>query len=148
LPFARQSGAAVSKPQKRQRRKTVAIRQPSRTKERADEIADLISTAGEKLVELSIQWFELNDERGLSHARRMLDAKEVTLMVSAHLEGGMAHISLNLLRTEIPMPRPFFEIQAPMLPWTLDSTNIAFGAEKIKGDGGSIWPESRNGRTR
>jgi hypothetical protein len=126
----------------------VAIRQPSRTKERADEIADLISAAGEKLVELSIQWFELNDERGLSHARRMLDAKEVTLMVSAHLEKGMAHISLNLLRTEIPMPRPFFEIQAPMLPWTLDSNNIPFSAEKLKSDSGSIWPESRNGRTR
>ena len=125
----------------------MAIRQPSRTKERADEIADLISAAGEKLVELSIQWFELNDERGLSHARRMLDAKEVTLMVSTHLEGGMAHISLNLLRTEIPMPRPFFEIQAPMLPWTLDSNNIPFGAEKVKSDS-SIWPESRNGRTR
>jgi len=43
-------------------------------------------------------------------ARQMLAAKEVTLMVSAHLEAGMAHISLNLLRTEIPMPRPFFEI--------------------------------------
>ena len=125
----------------------MAIRQPSRTKERADEIADLISAAGEKLVELSIQWFELNDERGLSHARRMLDAKEVTLMVSTHLAGGMAHISLNLLRTEIPMPRPFFEIQAPMLPWTLDSNNIPFGAEKVKSDS-SIWPESRNGRTR
>ena len=88
----------------------MALRQPSRTKERADEIADLISAAGEKLVELSIQWFELNDERGLSHARQMLAAKEVTLMVSAHLEAGMAHISLNLRRTEIPMPRPFFEI--------------------------------------
>ena len=126
----------------------MAIRQPSRTKERADEIADLISAAGEKLVELSIQWFELNDERGLSHARRMLAAKEVTLMVSAHLEAGMAHISLNLLRTEIPMPRPFFEIQAPMLPWTLNSPNIPFGAEKLNSDVGSVWPESRNGRTR
>ena len=126
----------------------MAIRQPSRTKERADEIADLISAAGEKLVELSIQWFELNDERGLSHARRMLAAKEVTLMVSAHLEAGMAHISLNLLRTEIPMPRPFFEIQAPMLPWTLDSPNIPFGAEKLKGDVGSMWPESHSGRAR
>ena len=126
----------------------MALRQPSRTKERADEIADLISAAGEKLVELSIQWFELNDERGLSHARRMLDAKEVTLMVSAHVEGGMAHISLNLLRTEIPMPHPFFEIQAPMLPWTFDSNNIPFGAEKVTSDSGSIWPESRNGRTR
>jgi len=126
----------------------VAIRQPSRTKERADEIADLISAAGEKLVELSIQWFELNDERGLSHARQMLNAKEVTLMVSAHLEAGMAHISLNLLRTEIPMPRPFFEIQAPMLPWTLDSPSIPFGAEKLKGDVGSMWPESHSGRAR
>ena len=126
----------------------MAIRQPSRTKERADEIADLISAAGEKLVELSIQWFELNDERGLSHARQMLNAKEVTLMVSAHLEAGMAHISLNLLRTEIPMPRPFFEIQAPMLPWTLDSPSIPFGAEKLKGDVGSMWPESHSGRAR
>src|SRR5258705_4463372 len=54
-----------------------------------------ISAAGEKLVELSIQWFELNDERGLSHARRMLDAKEVTLMVSAHLDGDRKSTRLN-----------------------------------------------------
>src|SRR5207253_4488475 len=108
------SRGSLINPKPRRRRQSVATHQPSRAKERADEIADLISAAGEKLVELSIQWFELNDERGLAHARRMLDAKEVTLMVSAHLEGGMAHISLNLLRTEIPMPHPFFEIEAPM----------------------------------
>ena len=66
----------------------------------------------------------LNDERGLSHARRMLDAREVKLMLSAHLEeSGAARIALNLLRTDIPMPRPFFEVQAPMLPWTLNSPN-------------------------
>lgn len=97
------------------------VREPSRTKERADAIADLISVAGEKLVELSIEWFEMNDEQGLSHARRMLNGKEVKLMLSAHLEAGVAHIALNLLRTDIPMPRPFFEVQAPMLPWTLNA---------------------------
>jgi hypothetical protein len=126
----------------------VAMHRPSRAKQRADEIADLISEAGERLVALSIQWFELNDEQGLSHARRMLNSKEVTLMLSAHLEAGIGHISLNLLRTGIPMPRPFFEIKTPMLPWTLDSSEVPYGAEKITSDGWSIWPLSRNGRTR
>ena len=124
----------------------MATHQPSRAKQRADEIADLISSAGEKLVELSIQWFELNDEQGLTHARRMLNAKEVTLMLSAHLEAGMGHISLNLLRTDVPMPRPFFEIKTPMLPWTLDSGSIPFGAEKVRSDSGDIWSVSRSGR--
>ena len=122
--------------------------QPSRAKQRADEIADLITTAGEKLVELSIQWFELNDEQGLSHARRMLNSNEVTLMLSAHLEAGIGHISLNLLRTGIPMPRPFFEIKTPMLPWTLDSPATPLGAERLASDDSSIWPVSRNKRTR
>ena len=123
-------------------------RQPSRTKQRADEIAELISEAGEKLVELSIQWFELNDEQGLSHARRMLNSQEVTLMLSAHLQAGIGHISLNLLRTGIPMPRPFFEIKTPMLPWTLDSPATPLGAERLASDDSSIWPMSRNRRTR
>lgn len=97
-------------------------RQPIQAKERADEIADLISAACEKLIQLSSEWFDLNDEEGLLHARRMLNAKEVSLMLSAHLEAsGMAHIALNLLRTEFPMPRPFFEVRVPMLPWTLNS---------------------------
>ncbi len=98
-------------------------RQPIHAKDRADEIADLISAACEKLVQLSNEWFELNDEEGLLHARRLLKAKEVTLMLSTHLEarGGLAHIALNLLRTEFPMPRPFFEVRVPMLPWTLNS---------------------------
>ena len=126
----------------------MATHQPSRAKQRADEIADLISSAGEKLVELSIQWFELNDEQGLTHARRMLNAKEVTLMLSAHLEAGMGHISLNLLRTDVPMPRPFFEIKTPMLSWTLDSAGIPFGAEKVRSDSGDIWSVSRSGRSR
>ena len=125
----------------------MAMHQPSRTRERADEIADLISAAGEKLVDLSIQWFELNDEQGLSHARRMLNSKEVTLMVSAHLEAGMGHISLNLLRTDAPMPRPFFEVKTPMLPWTLASSEVPYETDKVKSDSWSIWPLSRNSRT-
>ena len=123
----------------------MALRQPIRAKERADEIADLISAAGEKMVELSLEWFELNDERGLSHARRMLDAREVKLMLSAHLEqSGAARIALNLLRTDIPMPRPFFEVQAPMLPWTLNSVNaLPGGPERER----MSWPTAeRNGR--
>jgi hypothetical protein len=123
-------------------------RKPSRTKQRSDEIAELISEAGEKLVELSIQWFELNDEEGLSHARRMLNSNEITLMLSAHLEAGIGHISLNLLRTGIPMPRPFFEVKTPMLPWTLDSPATPFGGERLASDDSSIWPLSRTKRTR
>lgn len=107
----------------------MAVRQPIRAKERADEIADLISSAGEKMVELSMEWFEMNDERGLSHARRMLDAREVKLMLSAYLDdGGVARIALNLLRTDIPMPKPFFEVQAPMLPWTLETPDALAGS--------------------
>jgi hypothetical protein len=107
----------------------VAVRQPIRAKERADEIADLISAAGEKMVELSMEWFEMNDERGLSHARRMLDAREVKLMLSAHVDDtGVARIALNLLRTDIPMPKPFFEVQTPMLPWTLETADAIAGS--------------------
>lgn len=122
-------------------------RQPSRTKQRADEIAELISDAGEKLVELTINWFELNDEQGLSDARRMLSSKDVTLMLSAHLEAGIGHISLNLLRTDAPMPRPFFEIKTPMLPWTLDSPSVPFGPETHASDDSSVWGLWRNRRT-
>ena len=101
-----------------------SIRQPSNAKARADEIADMVSPACEKLVELASEWFEVNDQQGLDHARRMLDADEVTLMLSVHMEAsGLAHIALNLLRTEIPMPRPFFEVRVPMLRWTVNSMN-------------------------
>jgi hypothetical protein len=110
------------------------IRQPARAKERADEIADLISAAGEKLVALSNEWFELNDEEGLRHARQMLDAKEVSLMLSVHLEpSGLGHIALNLLRTETPMPRPYFEVRVPMLPWSLNSMSLALGGSIAEG---------------
>ena len=110
-------------------------RQPVRAKERADEIADLISAACEKLVELSNEWFELNDEQGLLHARQMLNGKEVTLMLSTHLEAsGLGHISLNLLRTDFPMPRPYFEVRVPMLPWTLNSANLPIDAATRGGD--------------
>lgn len=96
------------------------VRQPVGAKERTDEIADSIAAACEKLVQLSNEWFELNDPNGLQHARRMLAANEVTLMLSAHLEeSGLGHISLNLLRTNAPMPRPYFEVRVPMLRWTL-----------------------------
>jgi len=124
----------------------VGLRQPHRSKERADEIADLISAAGEKLVALSLEWFELNDERGLAHARRMLNANEVTLMLSTHLKAGMAHISLNLLRTEVPMPRPFFEVQAPMLSWTLNSPDIPVDAANRAGEQWSTFSEPRRTR--
>jgi len=107
---------------------TVARKQqPIEAKERADEIAGLISEACEKLVDLSTEWFALNDKEGLVHAHRMLRAREVTLMLSAHVEqSGLAHIGLNLLRTETPMPRPFFEIQVPMLEWTLNAPGVLF----------------------
>ena len=71
---------------------------------------------------------------------------EILQPLVAHLEGGMGHISLNLLRTDAPMPRPFFEIKTPMLPWTLDSGSIPFGAEKVRSDSGDIWSVSRSGR--
>jgi hypothetical protein len=135
--FPRQAFLAVtSESRECLKRKTVAnIRQPIRAKERADEIADLISAACEKLVELSNEWFELNDEEGLMHARRMLNAKEVTLMLSAHLESqGLAQIALNLLQTEIPMPRPYFAVRVPMLPWTLNSADTPIDAATREGD--------------
>lgn len=124
-------------------------RQPIHAKDRADEIADLISAACEKLVQLSNEWFELNDEEGLLHARRLLKAKEVTLMLSAHLEasGGLAHIALNLLRTEFPMPRPFFEVRVPMLPWTLNSADVPIDAA-TRGSDNPLTPEPRGGRVR
>ena len=110
------------------------IRQPVRAKERADEIADLISAAGEKLVALSTEWFELNDEQGLQHARQMLDAKEVSLMMSVHLEpSGLGHIALNLLRTETPMPRPYFEVRVPMLPLSLNAMPLELGGSIVEG---------------
>jgi hypothetical protein len=121
------------------------IRQPARAKERADEIADLIAAAGEKLVALSNEWFELNDEQGLRHARQMLDAREVSLMLSVHLEqSGLGHIALNLLRTETPMPRPFFEVRVPMLPWSLDSGSLPLGGSIANGFDRTM-SEQRNG---
>jgi len=102
------------------------IQRPVEAKERADEIADLISEVCEKLVDLSTEWFELNDKEGLRHAQRMLDAQEVTLMISARVERGLAHVALNLLRTETPMPRPYFEVQVPMSPWTLGVPGVLF----------------------
>ena len=111
------------------------IRQPAHAKDRADEIGDLISAACEKLSALSTEWFELNDQRGLEHARSMLSAGEVSLMLSVHQEAsGLAHIAVHLLRTKIPMPRPYFEVQVPMLPWTLDSANTPFGDPRGSGD--------------
>ncbi|MEO5764710.1 MAG: hypothetical protein ABIR52_05315 [Casimicrobiaceae bacterium] len=93
---------------------------PFGAKERADSIADLVSEACEKLVELADDWFALNDKAGLAHAHRMLESREVTLMLSARVDdSGLSHVALNLLRTETPMPRPYFEIQVPMLPWKL-----------------------------
>lgn len=101
--------------------------QPIEAKERADQIAGLITEACEKLVDLSTEWFALNDNEGLIHAHRMLRAREVTLMLSARVEqSGLAHIGLNLLRTETPMPRPFFEIQVPMMEWTLNAPGVLF----------------------
>jgi len=124
-------------------------RKPSRTQQRSDEIAELISEAGEKLVGLAINWFELNDKQGLSHARRMLNSNEVRLMLSAYLgEGGIGHISLNLLRTNIPMPHPFFDIKTPMLPWTLDSSSPPLGAETLASDDSPAWRLWPNRRTR
>jgi hypothetical protein len=124
-------------------------RKPSRTQQRSDEIAELISEAGEKLVGLTINWFELNDKQGLSHARRMLNSNEVTLMLSAYLgEGGIGHISLNLLRTSIPMPRPFFDIKTPMLPWTLDSPSHPLDAERLASDDSPAWRLWPHRRTR
>ena len=96
------------------------IRQPANAKNRADHIGDLISAACEELVGLSHDWFELNDQEGLADARRMLEAKQIKLMVSIHQEdSGLAHIALNLLRTDYPMPKPFFEVCVPMLQSTL-----------------------------
>lgn len=105
------------------------IRRPVNAKERGDEIGDLISAACEKLTELSAEWFELNDQDGIRHARRMLDAKEVLLMLSVHMEeSGLAHVAINLLRTDAQMPRPFFEVRVPMLRWTLNPMELAIDA--------------------
>lgn len=96
------------------------LRQPSNAKGRADHIGDLVSDACEELLKLSTEWFELNDPEGLSEARRLLDAKRVEVIVIVSQESsGLAHISLNLVRTDAPMPRPFFEVRVPMLPSTL-----------------------------
>jgi hypothetical protein len=118
-------------------------RQPAGAKERADEIGDLISAVCEKLTVLSTEWFELNDHDGLRRARRMLEAKEVSLMLSMHMEeSGLAHIALHLLRTENPMPRPYFEVRVPMLHWTLDSTEPPIGATPT--GTGIFMPENRS----
>jgi hypothetical protein len=123
------------------------IRRPAGAKERADEIGDLVSAVCEKLAALSSEWFELNDQDGLRRARRMLDAKEVSLMLSMHMEeSGLAHIALHLLRTETPMPRPFFEVRVPMLHWTLNSTELPLDATPLSA--GIFMPESQSrGRT-
>jgi hypothetical protein len=123
------------------------IRQPAGAKERADEIGDLVSAVCEKLAALSTEWFELNDPDGLRRARRMLDAKEVSLMLSMHMEeSGLAHIALHLLRTETPMPRPFFEVRVPMLHWTLASMELPLDVPPV--GAGIFVPESRSkGRT-
>jgi len=123
----------------RQRRKTVATtRKPVGAKERADHVADLVSEACEKLVDLANEWFALNDREGMLHARQMLNSKEVTLMLSARVaESGLSHIALNLLRTETPMPRPYFEIQVPMLPWTLGPPDTPFDDRSLPSDRGS-----------
>lgn len=106
------------------------VRHPGGAKERADEIGDLISAACEKLIQLSNEWFELNDPHGLQHARKMLAANEVTLMLSTYLEeSGLAHMSLNLLRTDVPMPRPYFELRVPMPQWSLGAPNDSDGDE-------------------
>lgn len=121
---------------------------PIDTKGRTDEIADLITAATEKLIQLSTEWFELNDKEGLAHARRMLDDKEVTLMLSTHLdESGLAHVSLNLLRTKFPMPRPYFEVQVPMLPWTLDPAGVSIDAA-MRGGVSATKSDTRTRRTR
>ena len=100
-------------------------RNPTASKQRADHIADLVSEACEKLVDLAAEWFAINDKESLVHAQRMMNANEVTLMLSARVaESGLSHIALNLLRTETPMPRPFFEIQVPMQPWALGLPEI------------------------
>ena len=119
------------------------IRQPAGAKERADEIGDLVSAVCEKLAALSTEWFELNDPDGLRRARRMLGAKEVSLMLSMNLEeSGLAHIALHLLRTETPMPRPFFEVRVPMLHWTLNSTELSLDVTPV--GTGIFMSESRS----
>ena len=98
------------------------IRQPERVKDRSDDIADLVAASGEKLVELATEWFELNDAEALDQARNMLDGDEVTLMLSVHCDrNGLGHIALNLLRTDAPMPKPFFDVRVPMLRWVMNS---------------------------
>ena len=110
-------------------------RQPANAKERADEIGDLISSACEKLILLSKEWFELNDPVGLTNARKMLDANEILLMLSVHQEkSGLAHVALHLLRTEYPMPRPFFEVCVPMLRATLDQIDPRPQSERGRQD--------------
>jgi hypothetical protein len=148
--FSRQTFLAANpESHNRLRRKTVArALHPIDTKERTDEIADLISAATEKLIQLSTEWFELNDKEGLAHARRMLDDKEVTLMLSTHVdESGLAHVSLNLLRTKFPMPRPYFELKVPMLPWTLNPAGVSIDAA-MRGGGSASNPDTSNRRTR
>ena len=73
--------------------------------------------------------------------RRMLDDDEVTLMLSVHIEAsGLAHIALNLLRTEFPMPRPFFEVRVPMLRWTVNSMSQTI-CSKTRAEADFFMPE-------
>ena len=102
------------------------IRQPDDVRNRSHEIADLINDACEKLVELSSEWSELNDAEGAADAQRMLSSREVTLLVTARVEKGLGCVGIHLLRTDAPLPKPYFEIRVPMSPWTLGTTPIAF----------------------
>src|SRR5690242_4103605 len=106
----------------------------------------MIAPACEKLVELATEWFELNDQDGLEQARKMLDANEVTLMLSVHLEAsGLGHIALNLLRTDTPMPRPFFEVRVPMLRWTANSMSRIIHSPRGAVAGFAMREQWRNG---
>jgi hypothetical protein len=57
-------------------------------------------------------------------------------------ESGLAHIALHLLRTENPMPRPYFEVRVPMLPWTLNSTDLPIDPTPVSSS--VFMPESRS----
>ncbi len=96
------------------------VRQPANAKSRADQIGDMISVACEELIQLTKEWYELNDPEPIKDMRRMLDADEVMFMVSIHQEkSGLAHIALHLARTRDPLPKSIFEVRVPMLQGTL-----------------------------
>jgi hypothetical protein len=57
-------------------------------------------------------------------------------------ESGLAHIALHLLRTENPMPRPYFEVRVPTLPWTLNSTDLPIDPTPVSSS--VFMPESRS----